>query len=780
MLLKYYKFIMKNCIKIILYSIAVFAQAAVADRLFGLERMERFDELPCLLEGTQVRQVSTRDRTGGNGDGWLGEYPFLYRDSNDEFVLYDDIGAGCLYRIWLTYSSSSMIETNLLRFYFDNEVSPRFESSIDDLFAATNAPFVYPLTGREYQSSHGYYSYVPLPYRERLKITMSDTNRPFYYNMTYHKFDSTNGIASWTGTEDSSLVLSQWNNVGSDPKPTNGNAVVSGTLNVAVGATGILFSASSPGTIHSLKLDPENATSNLLASVWLRMTWDGQDEPAVDVPLGEFFGCGSGEVEVRSLPIGMSTTNDYYCYFSMPYWDSATIEVVNGHTSALEIPFEIQVSSNIFDQARTGYFCTQYRKETFSTAPGTDYICVDVHGRGHLVGLSLYMIGTGTYGWKGMDYLEGDERIYIDGSLSPAIYGTGAEDYFNSGWYFNQGTFSLPYHGHPWADHYNDPPPNYTQAYRFHLSDIICFNSSLKFGIEHGRFNNQPGTYSSVAYLYKRDEAGQILTADLDLGDAWSEVLYDYQYPTARVDIVQNWNYEGIADSISVVDEGYEYSDTFAEFTVPLTNNEGLLLRRRTDQGIGGQMAHVFVDDALAGIWYEPDSNFELTTKRWLDSEFMISSNLVGGKTSARITIVPESSGGTWNEFRYWVYSIKPFGLVEDSDNDLLPDEWELEMVSDLGTLSGGIDFDFDGFSDLSEYIAGTHPTNSESYFAIQSDLTFGSKLGRLYHLSECTNLLSNDWKMVRSNIPGTGSLLQFPAAFTNPAAFQRLQVEMP
>ncbi|VGO19877.1 glycoside hydrolase family 172 protein [Pontiella sulfatireligans] len=773
---------MNTFIKLILCSIALQqVQNVVAERLYGLERMERFDLLPNLLEGTQVRQVSTRDRDGGNNDGWFGYYPALYRDDNNEFVLYDDIGAGCLYRIWMTYQkSSTMVYTNQLRFYFDNETTPRLERTIEDFFSATNAPFVYPLTGREYQSSHGYYNYVPLPYRERLKITMSDTNRPFYYNMTYHKFDSPDGIASWTGAEDASVVLSQWNNAGVDPKPTNGNAAFSGTLSVATGTTGVLFSASSPGTIQSLKLDPENATAELLASVWLRMTWDGQSEPAVNVPLGEFFGCGRDEVEVRSLPIGMSTTDDYYCYFPMPYWASAKIEVFNGHAGNLEMPFEIQVSSNSYKQANTGFFCTQYRKETFPNAPGSDYICVDAQGRGHLVGLSLYMLGTGTSGWKGMDYLEGDERIYVDGSLTPSLYGTGTEDYFNSGWYFNQGTFNLPYHGHPYEDHYNDPPPNHTQAYRFHLSDIICFNASLKFGIEHGRRNDQPGTYSSVAYLYMRHACGQVLTADLDLGDGWTEMLYDYQYPTGRLELSKDWNYEGIDDSVFMADEGYHYSNTVAEFTVPLAENAGLLLRRRTDQGIGGQKAHVFIDDAYAGIWYEADHNFSATTKRWLDSEFMVSSNLVAGKASARITIVPVPSASIWNEYRYWVYCIKPFGLVEDSDSDQLPDEWELSLVSALGTLHGGVDSDDDGFSDLDEYISGTHPTNPASFFAIQSGTGFQSELGRLYHLQQTTSLVSNDWITIRANIPGTGSFLELPVATNAPALFQRLQVELP
>ncbi len=52
--------------------------------------------------------------------------------------------------------------------------------------------------------------------------------------------------------------------------------------------------------------------------------------------------------------------------------------------------------------------------------------------------------------------------------------------------------------------------------------------------------------------------------------------------------------------------------------------------------------------------------------------------------------------------------------LITDTDNDLLPDAWEMLQVPSLATLSGlsGADYDQDGASDLAEYEAGSDPDN--------------------------------------------------------------------
>ena len=769
---------MRTFIKTILYLIALLSLPAEAERLHGLERMERFDLLPCLLEGTQVRQVSSHDRTGGNDDGFNGTYSYLYIDENGEYVLFDEIGAGCLYRFWMTYGSSPADYSQYrLRFYFDNETTPRLDMSIADFFDGVGAPLEFPMVGPFNKSSHGCYSYLPFPYRARLKITLSGL--PLFYNMTYHRYDSPDGIVSWTGSEDCTAVMAQWNAVGSDPKPAVSNMVVSGNLAVASGATGTLFNAVSPGVVQAIRMDPTPNSTNILSQVWLQMNWDGGD-PEVDVPLGDFFGSGKDEINVTSLPIGMKTSGDWYCYFPMPFWKSAEIRLVNhASTDLSSLPFEIQYSSNTYSKADTGYFNAYFHESTF-TNDHTDFNFIDEQGRGHVVGVSLFMESSGAGGYQDMNYLEGDERCYIDDALSPCIHGTGNEDYFNCGWYFNQGSPSRPYHGNPWKDQFNGGGTNYTQAYRMHLSDIIPFNRSVRFGIEHGHDNASPGTFSSATYFYKAQNAGSglVQTADLDLGDEWFENLYGYITPFAAVAQEMGWGYEG--DAIGpgmVVDDGFHYSGALAEFTVPLVENEGLLLRRRTDQGVGGQKAHVFADDAYVGIWYEADHALLGSTKRWLDSEFMVPVSFTSGKSSVRITIAPLISAPVWNEYRYWAYCIKPFESVVDSDADQLPDVWELSQAPTLDWL-GDADFDLDGFSDLQEYIAGTQPTNPASFFKMESDGSFQSELGRFYALQECSNLASNDWTTIHAGFPGNGKLVVPPIDTGAPQAFLRLLVE--
>lgn len=58
----------------------------------------------------------------------------------------------------------------------------------------------------------------------------------------------------------------------------------------------------------------------------------------------------------------------------------------------------------------------------------------------------------------------------------------------------------------------------------------------------------------------------------------------------------------------------------------------------------------------------------------------------------------------------------------DDTDLDGMPDDWELEFFGNLNQAAIN-DFDWDGQDDLSEFIAGTNPTNAASLFKLSESI---------------------------------------------------------
>src|SRR6185295_5884475 len=80
------------------------------------------------------------------------------------------------------------------------------------------------------------------------------------------------------------------------------------------------------------------------------------------------------------------------------------------------------------------------------TRPGPDLplLAVDERGKGVALFAEIGSVRT-----LPREVLEGDERVLLDGARPPGIYGTGVEDLFNGGFYFDRGPFALPLHGSP-------------------------------------------------------------------------------------------------------------------------------------------------------------------------------------------------------------------------------------------------------------------------------------------------------------------------------------------
>lgn len=228
----------------------------------------------------------------------------------------------------------------------------------------------------------------------------------------------------------------------------------------------------------------------------VRCYWDGEETPSVEVPVADFFGMGFGEwKDFISLPLNM-TSGGYNTYWPMPFRRSARITVENtGEVPVTHFYYNIDIRTynTLSDDAL--YFHAQYRQ--VRTRLGEPVTILETTGRGHYVGTLLSMQPErGSH----LGYLEGDERVFIDGEAEPSIIGTGAEDYFSSGWYYDTGEYSAPYHGVP----IKDEERGRISTYRWHIEDPIPFRDRILFQIEHGGTNDTPGVeYASVAFWYQ-------------------------------------------------------------------------------------------------------------------------------------------------------------------------------------------------------------------------------------------------------------------------------------
>jgi len=274
---------------------------------------------------------------------------------------------------------------------------------------------------------------------------------------------------------------------------------------------------------EKMSLRPDTLEPDFLRRVVLKMYWDGEEEPSVHVPVGDFFGVGHARSKnFVSAPLQMSPEDgkSFNSFFHMPFSDGARIEV----TSEMEhedVFFYYYVDYEEFDELEDGLgrFHAQWRRENptkgieqgdqsnqefqlqgENASSEGNYTILDAEGRGHYVGcvLNVYNLReTNRWNWYG----EGDDMIFIDGEeWPPSLHGTGTEDYFNTAWCPQQ-EYSAPYHGITLGG--GDNWSGQVSLYRFHVEDPVTFERSIRVTIEHGHANKRSDDLSSVAYWYQ-------------------------------------------------------------------------------------------------------------------------------------------------------------------------------------------------------------------------------------------------------------------------------------
>jgi hypothetical protein len=431
--------------------------------------------------------VSSYDRLGGNDDGFSGQFSFIRKEGKN-FVIFDAQGPGCIYRLW-----SANPGKGWLKFYFDGEETPKLQvEHFEDLFKDKIYPFVPPVSQYFLE---GWCSYVPIPFQKSLKIVAQGPVR--FLQMTWYKFPSADGVktfdANYSQEDRIKLVRVKraWRNLGQPPVPFPALAEqISESTTIAPQSTATLCKLEGAGLVRSLKVKATSGDPKFLRKTLLLVNVDGKKTPNVYSPLGDFFLDPFGGEKAQSLLIGKAD-DMYYSYWVMPYSAGASVKIENDSSSPLQLSYEVVYEP--LDKLPDGmgrFFAWWHRQNP--TIRSELFPILDAKGRGQWCGVSHAMQGMD----EGLGFLEGDEMAWIDGRDNSYYNGTGTEDYFNGGWYF-QRTGSAPLYGcgvlNGWGK---------CHAYRIQLTDLLPFQKTARIGIEHGVGNDVPADYAGVTYGY--------------------------------------------------------------------------------------------------------------------------------------------------------------------------------------------------------------------------------------------------------------------------------------
>jgi hypothetical protein len=145
----------------------------------------------------------------------------------------------------------------------------------------------------------------------------------------------------------------------------------------------VLGDVEGPGVIRHIWMTvPEKTPGGgpfVLRDLILRIYWDDEGTPSVEVPLGDFFCSGFGlRAEVTSLPVVIAPNGGLNCYFPMPFRRSARFELISEHSA--EIPYVfVQIDYTVGDvlSEDTGYFHAQWRRTNGDNALGEDHVLLD-------------------------------------------------------------------------------------------------------------------------------------------------------------------------------------------------------------------------------------------------------------------------------------------------------------------------------------------------------------------------------------------------------------------
>jgi hypothetical protein len=446
-----------------------------------------------------------------NSDGDCGGEALQAHDSEGRLVMADLKGPGCIWRIW-----TATVGPGHVKIYLDGSATPAVDLPWSAYFDGKHEPFTRPNivyhTGPvdTDQESGGWNNYTPIPFAKSCRI-VADKGWGSYYHFNYTRFAPGTVVPTFAlplSTADGAALDAADAKLGAcgvDPAgPRAGEQTQRVSVTLPPGQETILAELPGEGAITGLRLkfDAGQVPTELEAKrrfareIAVRMAWDGEKEPAVWTPLGDFFGSGSGVMAHRNLPSGLTEDGTWYSYWYMPFARGARLALDNDGDRAVSLQAEIVHAPLAQPASSLLRFHAKWHRDAFlPTRPdrAIDWTMLKTEGRGRFVGTQLH-VWSPINGWWG----EGDEKFFVDGEKFPSTFGTGSEDYFGYAWGRKE-LFDRPFHSQTFNE---DDSRGNVSVNRWHISDSVPFQRSFEGDIEKYYPNNRPALYADTVFWY--------------------------------------------------------------------------------------------------------------------------------------------------------------------------------------------------------------------------------------------------------------------------------------
>jgi len=501
---------MKNCLLIAagaalcgqLIAAETFTYTDLVRRLTDLERLAVLpDAGEHCAQWSSYDRASKYDATSGKYVAWdaNGDGDGFIRKEGNQMVMAEMEGPGCIWRIW-----SAAPKDGHVRIYLDGASEPAVDLPFLGYFNGKNEPFT--RSALVHTVAMGWNNYTPIPYQKSCKI-VADPNWGQYYQFVYTTYPKGTQVPTFKRqlTAAESAALDAANKVLAGPGSealaglTDGEPI-KGELELPAGEE-ISQRIEGPAAIVAARvrldgLPPSPADRTVLRELTIQARWDGEAQPAVWAPFGDFFGTAAGSNGYRSLPSGLTDDGWWYCKWFMPFTESAEITLRNDGSQTRRLEYELVLAPLKGNAGRYARFHAKWHRDAFlpddPERRKIDWTMLKTEGRGRFLGVMLHVWNP-----KGSWWGEGDEKFWVDGEKFPSTIGTGSEDYFGYAWcnptlfqncYHNQ-TISMNNKGHICVN-------------RWHVTDNIPFQKSFEGAIEKYYPNQRPTLYASTVYWY--------------------------------------------------------------------------------------------------------------------------------------------------------------------------------------------------------------------------------------------------------------------------------------